>query len=308
MWTIITSMMRMTLVVFTLCQLCYCEKPKNITLPELPPALVLHGYVGTGDRFRVAVGKTAINSGILADDSTLLVKNALVILYEDGVIKDTLDYFNLAREYTSAILAKAGMTYRITVQTPGFTSAEAMAKAPSFVPTNWVVRTRGARVDQLGNFQDDITFSFPDPAAEKNYYLAELSTYQFGLTPNTFCVYTYDPSVDKHQGDLDPFETSYCIDSREFIFTDKLFNGQTKELTISTAASNLKSYTVGDRTYRPYLKKYSLSQEYFRYINDALTLGVLKDNPFSRPYTIPGNVKNGYGLFTVYSAVTDTLP
>ena len=70
---------------------------------------------------------------------------------------------------------------------------------------------------------------------------------------------------------------------------------------------NLLEYNIGGDIYRPSLKKYTISQEFFQYINDAITLGVLKDNPFSRPYTIPGNVKNGYGLFTVYSAVTDTI-
>ena len=300
----------MTLVLFIGCQLCCCEKPKDITLPELPPVLVLHGYIGTGEAFAVSVGKTAINAGIIPDDSTLLVKNALVVLYENGVIIDTLEYGNIIRQYVSSnsIRATTGKTYRVIAQAPGYTSVEATAKAPSFVPTNSVVRTQGARIDEFGNPMDDITFSFPDPAAEKNYYLAELNTYQPGPVPNAFCVFTYDPSVDKHQGDLDPFETANCISSREFIFNDKLFNGETKELTISTVASNLKSYTDGNRLYRPYLKKYSLSQEYFQYLSDVLTLGVLRDNPFSRPYTIPGNVKNGYGLFTIYSAVTDTLP
>ena len=52
-------MRRMTLVLFIGCQLCCCEKPKDITLPELPPVLVLHGYTGTGEAFAVSVGKIA---------------------------------------------------------------------------------------------------------------------------------------------------------------------------------------------------------------------------------------------------------
>jgi hypothetical protein len=300
-------MMRIAFVVVVLWGLCCCEKPKNITLPEHQPKLVLHAYVALGEGFKVSIGKTAINEGIIADDSTLLIKNALVVLYENGLIKDTLDFSSILEQYWSRIPATAGMTYRITVQAPGFTSVEATALAPSFVPTNSVVRIRNVRLDDLGNPQDDITFSFTDPPAEKNYYLAELNTYQFGTIPNEFCVYTYDASVDRHQGNLDPFETSSCIDNREFIFTDKLFNGNTKELTISVGSNDLKEYNIGNRIYRPVLKKYAISQEFFQYINDGITLGVLKDNPFSRPYTIPGNVKNGYGLFTVYSTVTDTL-
>lgn len=300
--------MSMIGVAYSLCQLWGCEKPKSINLPEHQPKLVLHGYIGTGEPFKVSVGKTSINEGFIADDSTLLINNALVIIYENGIIKDTLDFNSRSKRYeSSTIIAMAGVTYRVTVQATGFTTVESTATAPSFVPTNSVMRIRNARVDELGNSQDDIRFSFTDPPAEKNYYLAELNTYQFGTIPNSFCVYTYDPSVDKHQGNLDPFESANCIDSREFIFTDKLFNGATKELTISAASFNLQSFTVGNRIYRPYLKKYTISEGYFQYINDAITLDVLKDNPFSRPYTIPGNVKNGYGLFTIFSAVTDTL-
>jgi hypothetical protein len=298
----------MAFVVFVLCQLCYCEKPKNIGLPEHQPKLVLHGYVGTGEPFQVTIGKTAINAGIIADDSTLLVNNALVILYENGVIKDTLDFNSTNKRYESSnILATAGHPYRVTVQAPGFTTVEASATAPSFVPTNSVVRIKSARFDELGNSQDDITFSFTDPPAEKNYYLAELNNYHSGPIPNSFCVFTYDPSVNNHQGNLDPFENANCIGNREFIFTDKLFNGTTKALTISAGSNDLQNFVTGNRIYRPYLKKYTISQDFFQYINDAITLDALKDNPFSQPYTIPGNVKNGYGLFTVFSAVTDTL-
>jgi hypothetical protein len=299
--------MRMICVVCVLCQLCYCEKPKNIKLPELQPKLVLHGYIGTGDPFQVAIGKTTLNEGIIADDSTLLIKNAIVILYENGVMKDTLDFNSSNKRYESNILATAGMTYRVTAQAPGFTMVEASATAPSFVPTNSVVRVRSARFDNLGNPQDDITFSFTDPPAEKNYYLSELNNFNYGPVPNSFCVYTYDPSVEKHQGNLDPFQNANCIGNREFIFTDRLFDGATKELTMSAGSNDLQNATVGNRIYRPYLKKYTISPEFFQYINDAITLDALKDNPFSQPYTIPGNVKNGYGLFTVYSAVVDTL-
>jgi hypothetical protein len=308
MQVIVKRITGMTWIAALLILLYSCEKPKNISLPAHQAKLVLHGYINLGDTFRVAVGKTTINLGIIPADSTLIVTNALVILFENGVIKDTLTYNRTIKRYESShIVAVPGVVYKVMVQSSGFTTIEATATAPSFVPTNSLTRTPDARFDESGNSLDDITFSFTDPPAENNYYLAELNSFLSGTTSRDFCVFTYDPAVDLHQGSLDPFEIGSCINNREFIFSDRLFDGTTKELIISTNSNELKTFVDGNRIYRPYLKKYTISQDFFQYVSDRITLNVIDNNPFSQPYTIPGNVKNGYGLFTVFSAVTDTI-
>ena len=109
---------------------------------------------------------------------------------------------------------------------------------------------------------DDVKFSFQDPAGENNFYLTAL----YG-TGGYSCVYTYDPSIEKYTVDLVPFDQGNCIGNEQILFTDKVFNGTLKEMTLSTYSTTLEPFTDPStgRVYRAYLKGYSLPS--FRFSN-----------------------------------------
>jgi hypothetical protein len=168
---------------------------------------------------------------------------------------------------------------------------------------------RNARTTSEGVLLDDITFRFSDPAAEPDYYLATLYPGFPGM--NYLCVYTYDPSVERYTGGLAPFDPGSCISNEELLITDRSFNGQVKDITISGEAQALTAYSdpISGQTYRPYLKRYVISAEYYQYFKKVLSLGYDAGTPtLSDPIIIKGNVVNGYGLFTLYTVTTDSLP
>ena len=284
-----------------------CERETQVKLPPHIPRLVVHGYVQTDSLFRVALGKTFAADILLAESDTY-VTGATLQLYEDGTLKETLAYdASTKRYYSTATRAGAGHTYRLTVTAPGFETAEATTTAPFPISSLLVILRRNVRTDENGNPLNDIIFRFADPAATTDFYMAEVNR---PATSNSgFCVYSYDPVVEKYQATLNPFSATSCISNKEVLFSDRSFSGQVKEIALSAD----KSYTeetidaATGNTLRPYLKRYCITADYFRFVKNIIALNEVSNDPFARPVANFTNVKNGYGLFTVYSVVTDTL-
>jgi hypothetical protein len=284
-----------------------CEQDTTLKLPAHTPRLVVHGYVETGNVFKIAVGKTFAADVLLPPVDTY-VSTAIVALYENGLLKETLSYDAAQKRYVSiSTHAIAGKTYRITVAAPGYETAEATTAAPFPVNTLAVSYIKNARTDQSGILLNDIIFRFYDPMAESNYYLAEIN--RAAPYSSSFCVYTYDPAVENFQPALNPFESGNCIVNNEILFSDKSFNGIRKEITISSSQYGMTEITdpFSGALYRPFLKRYSISEELYRYIKTVIGINGINEDPFSQPVSTYTNVKKGYGLFTVFSTVTDTL-
>lgn len=296
--------MRQLLLLLMLC-LFSCTKTIDISSPHVPQ-LVIHGYIAVGDRFNITVGRTAEKTEL----DSQYIKNAWVVLYENDVFLDSLLFNPQQKKYIAKqAIAAPGKTYTIKAGAPGYPVAEAVASAPDPVPTVSIAHIKNARLDEVGRFLDDVQFSMQDPAGVKNYYLAALypSTH---FTSTLLCVYSTDAAIDRPQADVLPSNENVCIDAKSILFNDQSFNGSLKKITISAWPKALES--IRDNSggiHKPYLKRYVVSEvcyKYIKYINS-------QDGEISLPYfNVPpnhiGNVTNGYGLFTVFSATTDSLP
>lgn len=284
-----------------------CKKPANIDLPEHKPALVMHGLVATGDTFVIALGKTIPSQGPLALEHQTYVTNGWVLLYEGNVFLDSLKYDAATERYVSSNrVAFPGRTYTIKAGAPGYPTAEAESIAPAPVPTISFARKQKMRKSTSGGWLDDLTFTFNDPTVERNYYIA--AVHGPGGNFGIMCVYSYDPAVEKYSNELLAFDGTSCIDNDRIMYNDKTFNGSLKELTVSADAYALEPYRDSQgNTWRAYLKRYHVTEEYYRYFRSSAR-PMLETGPgFFEPHMVKGNVRNGYGLFTVFSASTDTI-
>ena len=296
----------MCIAIAAICYTMSCTKPGDVDLPPYEPKLVLHGYVALGDTFRIALGRTLKSEGLLARPEDTYVKNGWMVLYEGGVFLDSLKYDSASFRYqSSSRIAIAGKQYTIRAGAPGFPSIEAMSIAPAPISTNSVVRKRNTRRNSSGTWLDDITIIFNDPAGERNFYLATLEGRYGGM-----CVHSYDPSVEVAAPDLVAFGETNCIDNDRIMYNDKTFNGTTKQLTISGDDFALEPYQdlTNGQVYRSVLKRYHVTEDYYRYFRGAERPVLETTGPgFFEPVMIKANVKNGFGLFTVYSMSIDSL-
>jgi hypothetical protein len=285
-----------------------CERIIEVETPVHEPKLVLHGYVATGDFFHVALNQTVRANSSLGGDETF-VENAWVLLYENEIFVDSLKYDAQQKRYISQkIIAAAGKTYKVAAGANGFTTVEATARAALPINAIAVDHVKNARTNSSKQSLDDINFSFNDAEGEKNFYLTAL--YPSILSHSgLICVYSNDPAVDRLRGNVLPFEEGACINNDQILFSDKSFNGKLKEIAISALSESLKTITdSAGKLHRPYLQRSIISEEHYRYLQSTLSMyagGLIPS--MDAPVAIKGNVKNGYGLLTVYPVTTDSL-
>jgi hypothetical protein len=291
-----------------------CEKQVTIEIPEKEPRLTVSGFVGKGEPFGVTVGKSR---HILAGDASsnwqesYIVKNAVPVIYENGVAIDTLVYQS-SRQYLTVHnkIVRMGYTYTIKVMAPGFKEIEATTIVPTQSEIAGTTIHRRARVNSYGEDMDDIIVKLNDPAGEKNFYLIQVlrAGYQnagYGIG----CISTADKDIETMGGESDPMETESCYDASNLLMKDDNFNGRQKQLKLSAYSGALEPWTdhTNGKVYRPFIRVYRVTEEYFKY---AKSLGIYAngdDNPFAEPVNVFSNVKNGYGMFSTYTVAVDTL-
>lgn len=302
-------MMQHIRLFITICFVLSCTRIVDVPMPPHEPKLVLHGYVETGKKFTVAINQTVRANSVLTGDETY-VDNAWVLLYEDNIFVDSLKYDAQTNRYVSqSFAATAGKTYKVVAGADGFTTIEAIAQA--ILPANAVsvVHEKETRVNADGEKLDDISFSFNDRAGEKNFYLTALYPSIWSRQGGSQCVYSNDPAIDRLGGSVLPFEDGGCIDSDNILFADKSFDGMLKQVSLSVRSASMKTEADSTgRLHRPFLKRSTISEDHYRYLKTTLSLYIGGLVPsLNEPIAIKGNVKNGYGLLSVYSVTTDTL-
>ncbi|THU31123.1 DUF4249 domain-containing protein [Niastella caeni] len=282
-----------------------CRKDINISLLR-KPQLVLHGYVAVGEPFTVTISRPTDPA---IPDSLLPLKNAWVTLNENGVFKDSLLFNAQQKKYVSrSAKAEYGKTYTILAGAHGYPAAEAVATAPEPVPTVAIEHKVKSRITDYGEFLDDVTFSIQDPAGVNNYYIAALYPSDH-FYPRLFCVYSTDPVIDRPNAEVLPSSINICINAKGILFNDQSFNGSLKKITISAWPKALETIKDSTGVYKPYLKKYTISKDFYKYFKHISSQDFELGIPYSYiPAIDIGNVTNGYGLFTIYSVTTDSLP
>ena len=292
-------------LVFLMC-LFSCTKVIDISLPRTPK-LVLHGYVAVGEPFTVTIARPI---DPVIPDTLLYLSSAWVTLYENGVFKDSLLFNAQQKKYISrSAKAVHGSYYTIRAGADGYPVAEAMATAPQPVPTVAIGHTKNARLSDYGELLDDVQFSFQDPGGVKNYYIAALYPSNH-FSSSLICVYSTEPAIDRPQTDVLPSGVNICMNAKGILFNDQSFNGSLKQITISAWPKALESITDDSGfVHKPYLKRYTISQEFYKYFKYMSSQDYELGVPFMNvPAVDIGNVTNGYGLFTIFSVTTDSLP
>jgi hypothetical protein len=290
-----------------------CERDVIIDVPAQPTRLVVNGITSVNSPFTVFVGKTA---GILeqATPNTYKVSDALVELYEDNVLKDTLVYNPTANKYTVKrnTRAQTGRTYLLKVSAPGFTTAESQTFTPATVNIQSITRKQNVRTNANGNPLDELKISFTDDGAVSNNYLFKIKrpTYFGGGAMNytgVYCMHSTDKDIERGNN-ADPTDFENCID-QEFFMTDRNFNGSIKEIIIYVDHSDLETMInpANNRSYKPVVELNNITADHYKYRKSYNTYLDSEDNPFAEPVLVFTNVKNGYGVFSTYAAVSDTI-
>jgi hypothetical protein len=292
-----------------------CEKDVNIKLPQKDPKLVVNGLLAKDSVISVTIGKSRSvldpggNSG--SNQELYVVKNAIAVVYENNLVLDTLIFDNVQYRYISQNnkTVKAGNTYSIIVNAPGFKQAEASTTVPSQSVIDDVVRVQNARTNSDGNPEDEITVKLNDPS-ETNFYLVQFFRPAYGLGPgySVYCVSTTDKDIEPIGDNADPFSTENCYDGNSLLMKDLNFNGRLKTIRFYINSYELQDITgPGGQLSKPYVKVSRITEDYFKFVKSYNVYYNSSDNPFAEPANVYTNVKNGYGTFSAFTVAKREL-
>jgi hypothetical protein len=293
-----------------------CEKEVEIKVPEKDPSLVLVALQEKGKFVTASIGRSR---HILEPQPGFdlrehySVKNAQVVLYEDGTAIDTLTYKPADYIYESKYnrVLVNGHTYSMKASAPGFKEVSAETSVPSqsqIAETKW---NKNVRTNSYGESIDEVMIKLNDPAGEKNFYLIKVFQPSF---PNygdqtVGCVSTTDKDIETIGYDDDPTETEDCMDGGNLLMRDVNFDGGQKQVKLSIVSYSLEGYTdpVTGQTARPYVKVYRITESQFKFAKSYNVFDNADENPFAEPVNVYSNVKNGYGIFSAYTVAVDSL-
>ena len=293
-----------------------CEKPVTIDIPEKPSRLVVNGWIGKDSIISVHIGKSKYSlaprdfSGHLIESYT--VKNAVPVIYENNISIDTLIYNPSDFQYYSLRNRKirAGYSYVIKVNAAGFTEAIAESNVPSLPAIRSLQRVKNARTNSSGLYEDEITLTLNDPAGEENFYLVQVYSpaYSIGFGYPIACVRTTDKDIEM-LGYADPMDADNCYEGDNLLMKDVNFNGGQKVLKLYVESGMLQNYVDpgSGRVSRPYVHVISITKDHFKFTKSFNLYWNTEDNPFAEPVNVFTNVRNGYGVFSAYEKMVDTL-
>lgn len=282
-----------------------CTKDITIDVPETEHKLVINSTIAP---FTAGYPKQIyvdVSSSIAVTDTThnAVVKDAVVCLFNDSILIDTLVYdtTNAYYDIDRFWFPEAGESYRLVVQHPDYPEVSATTSIPSSVPIVDTVITPIAYLEG-GNIMNEVAITFTDPAGDEDYYEVALSDqerdyYELTATDKLITREAYYPTLERFD-----LHKPTCLP-----FTDEGINGQTYTLRFYYSAPHNFNGTMGDympghfllvnfrhitRAYYQY--KTSLIQQLNNQEVDILYGG-------KEPLNVESNIEGGYGLFSGFN-------
>ncbi|MFT3846509.1 MAG: DUF4249 domain-containing protein [Lacibacter sp.] len=284
-----------------------CERTIEIDVPEQTSRLVINGQWPQNRFFSVHISKSfTITDSFSYNTSSIryLVKNAFVLVKENGTPVDTLKWDSLNIRYSSTKKrTKLDSSYSIEVSAPGFVTATASSSMPAFIRPSKIAIKKDVRTSSDDQLQSEVAVTFTD-FPSSNYYLFRFRTIKGGIS----CINTNDNVVEK-TGLSDPFDTDHCFSGNKLLVKDETFNGKEKTIVFYVNTADLLPAVdpVSRRTVRPWLEMMHIHKDYFNYIKSVNIYDDVNGNPLAEPVNVVSNVRNGYGFFSVYTLSVDTL-
>ena len=227
---------------------CDMETVIDLDIPPHDPVLVLNGILDTDTNAQLVVSHSV---GAFSNSNPSFINNANVMLYKNNQFVDSLypdtnvidvEYLNEyivsylpMYYYKSDYIPEKDANYRIEVSHSDYNPISAETSIPDDITLYNIDIDTTSSEEKIG-----FTFSFDDDANEQNYYRLKLFS---------SCIKSwYDASGNLIEGERFrgdawffsndpsfpagvPFE-GYTFEGSNVVFTDALFNGQQKTITL----------------------------------------------------------------------------
>ncbi len=270
---------------------CESDFKGDLGLNDYVPEVVITGAVAPGTN---PIIKVTMSSPILSNSQYSLVNNATVDLMTND---DNLQLSYIGDgNYTTNASITSGTNIELQVDVPGYGILNGEDRIPSQVIAHSFVKIDTFLV-RNNSIVSHLSFIIDDNPDETNFY--ELILYQvLGDTVLILPLRSPNPSIE-NGGATDIIGSPSTEFIRKFIVSDRLFNGKEFLLDLDFLIS------IQDFPIQVYLK--SVSPVYHDYILKSYQAENNRDNPFSEPIAVPGNIEGGLGIFGAYTLHEESL-
>lgn len=231
------------------------ESVIDLEIPPHDPVLVLNGVLDTDSTIKVCVSHSA---GSFTNAVPSFIRDANILIYEDDIFVDTLfadlnDLQNIyvldnnyneimfsMYYYKSTYTPLPNSNYRIEVSHPDYNNIS----AETYIESG--VNLYDINIDSISNLDKiNFKFSFDDNINKQNYYRLKLFASCDKFDDDWWYEENEVPDNDKYRGTVemqsnDPSfpqteiipENGYTFIGEQVVFSDALFNGQKKTISI----------------------------------------------------------------------------
>lgn len=283
-------------------------QPEKIDIPDTGRKIVINSLVVSDSLMGANITTSAY---IIPYSSTQYnpfteIIDAKAVIYENNTFLDSLIlnysykyfpfyYYFLNNYHSKLFYPKPGHQYKIKVDAPGKPEATAITTIPNIVKIERIDTSRVIISNPWWKSNVDMVFDivFNDPANEKNYYLIFMPGGQFSSFQ--------DPAIEEH------------LNVGGIAFSDKTFNGKQHLTRLIINGKDIGYPFMYDVQHPPYpktvlyFKLYSITEDYFKYIQ-TLNLFIKNcNNPLDAPSQVYSNVQGGYGIFAGAAVSCDSI-
>jgi hypothetical protein len=318
--------------IFLVALLCSCNEIK-VDIPDTGRKIVINGLITDDEPLNVSISQSAYILDIDGIDALYFDQedNIKALVYENNKRIDSLtpekyyEYdwfkvFNKGNFKSASFYPSSGKQYRIEVSGKDFPDASVTTIIPDVVRIEQIDTSR--IILPPGSFYTHnigllCRLVFTDPPDKENFYMVRMFIYSYFEAPhdylNPYSRYgllfsSNDPVIEEKLKNINGLQA--------VAFSDKLINGQKHYLDIVVKGEDIgeplihldllpNGYTANKKTI--YIKLYSISEEFFRYIQTLQLYSRNYSNPLAEPVLMNSNVLGGFGMLSGASVSSDSI-
>ena len=301
-----------------------CQE-EDIQISDTGRKIVINGLITTDSLINVNLSQSIYITDAFNVEEKLL-NEATAYISESSSRIDTLQYnfdgyINLGVDiyvpsnfWSKKVFPKAGHEYKIEVKSGNLPLATSTTLIPNLVKIEKVDTTLiilpGTFEEWESNVRLRCDIEFIDPINEKNYYLLYIyKVPNYNIEANNIAFLCQDPVVEE--------KLEHGTIMEGVAFSDKSINGQKYRLQITLDGrelgmpfyddTNLYLYPSEYHHKAIYFRLYSITEEYFKYIQTLNLFYKNFNNPLAEPTQVYSNVEGGYGIFAGAAVSSDSL-
>lgn len=285
-----------------------CTKEVYYDFPGVEPTPVLFCYFTDNKPFEVYL---SLSIGV-SDTNFTSISNAMITIYENNELFDTLTYAGTGK-YIGTKIPTISNNYKVIANCPGYKTLTAEDYLPNIINIEGFEMKVQAGVHQWGDYYSEAALTFTDENNMPNYYeISSFLTYFYEDYDGNFISDTLE-DVFWEYNITDPVllaEDIFDYDPVNWIFNDKLIDGETYSLKIpydylsdfeQNSELTIYLYAVSENYYN--FKK-SLIKHLFNQGGREFDFAIYD---IGNPVALSTNIENGYGAFLGYARASKTI-